>query len=255
MKSTLSCRCTSLQLPTDLKRGSAGLLVILLLLIGCGAAGGWWYWSQLTQQKKAKALEDDLQKKLSEGNAALEQGKMENAYKAFLAGLRILEDPFLVAWRAKSAGNASATAEIGDRNEIAQLLVTISLFRAYEEAFQLKPASDWISKAEEHAKALSGPTAEDTIKRVATARSVNQLIELYRQKKYEQVLKDLLAAEKASQPGDRDFFIIEVRLLIACGKGLKQPEIIAQARKLLFFLQFEARLEDSRLDQLWSLLG
>ncbi|HNV71351.1 MAG TPA: hypothetical protein PKO06_16735 [Candidatus Ozemobacteraceae bacterium] len=237
------------------QRGSALVLVTVICLIVAVAAGGWWYWSRLVQQKKAKGLEDELQTRLNEGNAALEQGKMDEAYKAFLAGRRIFDDPIFLAWRTPSTGPASPASELTDKSEVDQLLTTISLFKAYDEAFQLKPAAEWAGKAEEHAKSLSGPAADDTRKRVATARSVAQLIELYRQKKYETVLKDLLTVEKNSQSGDRDFFIMEVRLLIACGKGLKQPDIVAQARKLLFFLQFEARLEDSRLDQLWSLLG
>ena len=236
----------------SVRQGMALIPILAILFLLAAAAGGGWHWMQI---KKGKLLEETLQARLNEGNAALERGKMDEAFKAFQTARGIFEEKVFQTYRSWSGANASPGADLAEKNEIDQLLVTVCLFKMYDEAFRLKSAADWAGKAEQHAKNLVGPSVEDTRKRVVTAKGVTRLVDLFRQKKYEPVLKDLLDLEKSSQPGDKDFFIMEVRLLIACGKALKQPDITAQARKLLFALQFEAGLEDSRLDQLWSLLG
>jgi hypothetical protein len=68
-------------------------------------------------------------------------------------------------------------------------------------------------------------------------------------------MKGLLAAEKNALPTDQDFFIMEVRLLIACGKGLGEPAITKQARELLWFISSEAGIKGPKIDKLWGLLN
>jgi hypothetical protein len=67
-------------------------------------------------------------------------------------------------------------------------------------------------------------------------------------------MTDLLEIENRASATDQDFFIFEIRFLIACGKALNAPAILNQARELLFFATTDAGIENEKTRQLWGLL-
>ena len=139
-------------------------------------------------------------------------------------------------------------------DEIRMALVSTYLVKAYDSMMKLKPVPEILGSAAIVLAPLTGTDSAELKQTLATARDVSELCAQFQKKQYQQVMKTLLAVEKRALPSDQDFFIMEVRLLIACGKTLREPIILEKARELLFFLTYELRIKGPRTDLLWRLL-
>lgn len=139
--------------------------------------------------------------------------------------------------------------------ELYKLYISACIMGAYADFFNLKPASQLLEKAGSREHFLAGSDGTEIRGILETACEVSVLCELYSQKKFEEVMKKLLEVEKKAQKTDRDFYIQEIRLLIACGKAMNEPEIINHARELLWFFSYEVGIEDPRMNLLWGKLS
>lgn len=188
---------------------------------------------------------------LEEGRLAVEKDRGDLALAAFTKAEA--EDDMSLRTYRKIAGMTGKTFTTGE--ELDELIVGAALIQAYDSFFNLKRAPDAVATAEKRAAKLTSPEGIEMKRAAATARDVNALVEKFEARAYADVMKGLLAAEKNAQASDQDFFITEIRLLIACGKAMKEQAIIDHAREMLFFLAYEAGIKNKRIDLLWTQLG
>lgn len=146
-------------------------------------------------------------------------------------------------------------SEMYSLEDIYELISTSALAQAYEEMFTLNPATKWLDIASKYVHKIKKKNVEDLKLDVATAKELSKLCQLFIEKKYEDVLRKLLEVEKKARSNDLDFFIIEIRLLIACGKALGNDDILHKTRELLFFATYDAQIKNKKIDQLWSILN
>ncbi len=221
--------------------GVAIILVILLLIAGLVIAGVIYSQGSGMQQKQEKLL--------AQGYELFNAGNLEKAYPLFKEALTTFTSP-LAFYRRFAAAENQVTPD-----EIHEIAVSVSLSIAHEKFFDLQSADEWVTRAEEDLTYLpEGERKSDLTATIATARAVSKLCKTYNEGNYEQAMKDLLEIEKISQPTDQDFFIFEIRFLIACGKALNEPAILNQARELLFFATTDAGIDNEKTRSLWGIL-
>ncbi len=231
--------------PPSVADRSGGILVILfvLLLLFGGGIGGSLY--------LGSAANDRIEAQIISGKSLIDQEKTADAIKEFIAaegGFSALTSFF----RSVSAFRGKTFTPIED---IRLLVVTSALLKIYEEAFEMRPAKEWVETAEARIPNLSASDALELKQLVSTGREISDLCSQFQAGKHSEVMRGLLTAEKNALPQDQDFFIQEIRTLIACGKEMNEPDILNRAREMLFFLSFEAGIKNKRIDQLWGILN
>jgi Na+-transporting NADH:ubiquinone oxidoreductase subunit NqrC len=233
-------KTTDLYFPAR-KGGIAIILVVLLLVAGIIAAGVIYSQGSQMQQKQEKLL--------AEGYEMFNAGSLEKAYPLFKEALTTFTSP-LHFYRRFAASESQINPD-----EIHEIAVSVSLSIAHEKFFDLQSADEWVARAEEDIKHLpEGERKTDLTAATATARAVSKLCRTYNEGDYQKAMKELLEVEKISQPSDQDFFIFEIRFLIACGKALNEPAILNQARELLFFATTDAGIDNEKTRSLWGIL-
>lgn len=222
------------------RTGGTIVIIILLLFAVVGfLVGAFLHGSR--QQKAQSQL-------LTEGYLCFSQGKLELAYDRFVAAQKTFSLT-LEGYRKVATGTFMTSEET---NEV---VVSICLSIAHEKFFTLENDTEWVDKAEAEAKAITNaPRKAEIMQTIATAREISKLCAAYKAGEYQKAMKDLLEVEKKSLTTDQDFFIFEIRFMIACGKAMKEPEIVNQARELLFFATTDAGIDNDKTRQLWGLL-
>ncbi|MBF0406506.1 MAG: hypothetical protein HQM10_04080 [Candidatus Riflebacteria bacterium] len=149
---------------------------------------------------------------------------------------------------------SSDAAANPDPDTIRLLLCETLLAKAYDELFRIKPAEIYLDKAGKVLAAANSSESAILKTNIATAYNVSKLCKTAKKGEFDKVLKELLDVEKKALPTDRDFLIMEIRLLIICGKALKNPNLLREARELLWIVTSRSEAPDKRVDQLWPLL-
>lgn len=223
------------------KNGNIALvLIVLILLIGAIAVGGFAFHGSRQQKAQTQLI--------TSGFLDFNNGKSEEAYKSFVAARETFTAS--VDFYRKIASDTFYT-----RDEVNEVIISMSLSMAHDSFFKLETAPTWIKRAEEAVKLLTDRERQtENSQTVRTAAAITGLLELYKAGDIEKAMKDLLEVEKNAATTDQDFFIFEIRFLIACGKALREPEILNQARELLFFATTDAGIENEKTRQLWGLL-
>ncbi len=221
--------------------GIAIILVVLLLVAAVVAAGVIYSQGSQMQQKQEKLL--------AQGYELFNAGDLDKAYPLFKEALTTFTSQ-LDFYRRFAKSENQVTPD-----EIHEIAVSVSLSIAHEKFFDLQSADEWVARAEEDLATLpDGERKNDLTATTATAKAVSRLCKTFNEGDYEQAMKDLLEVEKISQPTDQDFFIFEIRFLIACGKALNEPAILNQARELLFFATTDAGIDNDKTRSLWGIL-
>ncbi|EKD82129.1 MAG: hypothetical protein ACD_39C01468G0001, partial [uncultured bacterium] len=185
----------------------------------------------------------------ADGYEMFNQGNLEKAYPLFKEAQTTFSSALNFYRRF-----ASSESHVNP-DEIHELTVSVCLSIAHEQFFDLKTADEWLNRADEELKNLpDGERKTDLTHSIATARDVSRLCQTFNDGNYEQAMKDLLETEKKALPTDQDFFIFEIRFLIACGKALGEPAILNQARELLFFATTDAGIDNEKTRSLWVTL-
>jgi tetratricopeptide (TPR) repeat protein len=224
------------------RAGGVVIILVILLLVAGLIAGGVIY-------SQGSKMQQQQEKLLAEGYELFNAGNPEKAYPLFKESLTTFNSS-LQFYRRLAASETHVNPD-----EIHEIAVSVSIAIAHEKFFDLQTADEWVARAEEDLQHLpEGERKTELTATTATARAVSKLCATYNEGKYEQALKDLLEVEKISQPTDQDFFIFEIRFLIACGKALNEPAILNQARELLFFATTDAGIDNEKTRSLWGIL-
>lgn len=230
-----------MKIANNLRRTGGALIIVFLLLAALAAvAGGFAFHGNRLQKQQTQLL--------AEGFLNFSQGKLEKAYGQFVDARGTFSSS-VDFYRQLASGTYHT------RDEVNEVIVSLSLSIAHEKFFNLEADASWVKKAEEEVKLITNADRQKEIGQdISTAAEIVKLLQLFKAGEYEKAMKDLLEVEKKAAATDQDFFIFEIRFMIACGKALREPAIINQARELLFFATTDAGIENEKTRQLWGLL-
>ena len=234
MKKTMSKNLT-------LRTGGIVVLLVLLLVV-MGIVFATIAYLGYDQQNRQTVL-------LGEGYQQFQDGKFEEAFKQFQTAEQTFSAT-LGLYRKIKSSDTYVTAD--DLNE---LIISTCIAAAYEDLFALKSSEEWLNRAKKSLESLKASERKTELsKTIATAQASSQLCKTFNEGDMEKTMKGLLATEKEALSTDQDFFIFEIRLLIACGKKLNDQDVINQARELLFFATTDAGINNDKTGKLWILL-
>lgn len=223
-------------------RTGGAFVILVLLVVALLIAAGVAVYNGSQQQKKQAGI-------LAQGYQLFNEGKFSEAYDQFQSAKHTFTTT-LNLYRQLKKSDAYVT--LVDINEV---VVSICLSAAYDDFFELNSSEEWLVKAESNLKQHEpGPRKEELNQTLATARTVSKLCQTFKAGDVEKAMKGLLESEKNALPTDQDFFIFEIRMLIACGKALDDVDVINQARELLFFATTDAGINNDKTGKLWVLL-
>ncbi|MDN5278197.1 MAG: hypothetical protein PWR01_2162 [Clostridiales bacterium] len=222
------------------RRGGLKVIVALIVLVGALLIGIFLNGS-LAQEKQ--------QNLLAKGYEQYNDGDLDAALKSFSDAAETFSFT-LSFYRTLKSSDQYVT-----QNELGELAISICLAAAHDSFFALNPAPDWVEKAKEQLPIIVEPERKKELEQlVNTAGEISKLCVDFAAGQVEKALKDLKKVEENALGTDQDFFIFEIRFLIACGKALNEPAILAQARELLFFATTDAGINNSRTQRLWGIL-
>lgn len=189
---------------------------------------------------------------LAKGYQLFNSGKIEDALKTFDKAQAFFGLP-LTLYRTV---NKSKSDEFITSNDISIVVFSACITKAYDTFFNISPADKWLAMAKTALSNLKESKEQKELQiSFETAKSVSKICSLYQKKDFEQALKDLYKIEQNVSENDKDFFIFEIRLMIACGKQINSNILLARARELLFFLAYDLKVEDPRIKILWAYLS
>ncbi|GAB4281149.1 MAG: hypothetical protein Kow0029_26130 [Candidatus Rifleibacteriota bacterium] len=213
-----------------------GILVLVVALIAGIALKG-----SLNQETQTSLL--------AKGYESFSAGKYDDAYKSFEEALKTFTFTLKVYRIFKGSENHMT------RQELNELIVSTCLAAAHESFFELKPAKDWTEKAQKAVNDLPAGDRKSELEQLTkTASEISELCEDFAAGQFEKAFKQLKKVEQNALPSDQDFFIFEIRFLIALGKALKEPAILGRARELLFFATTDAGINNDKTQKLWGIL-
>ncbi|MDD3001239.1 MAG: hypothetical protein PHF29_05755 [Candidatus Riflebacteria bacterium] len=143
------------------------------------------------------------------------------------------------------------------KEEVDEMIFSLCVSAAYEDFFNLEK-SKWVLVAEKEVERFK--TLEDSDKKKEyiqiynTLVGVAELCALYEKEEYEDAFRKLLPLEKEALASDQDFFIFEIRFMIASARAMTEPMILKRARELLFMMTSQLGEDDERTMALWSLM-
>ena len=220
-------------------RGSIKTVAALVLLI-CALFVAIVLNGSLNQDKQQTLL-DSAYESFNQGNYSQAYEKFNEARSTFSFTLK--------AYRIVRSG------EYLSLNDLGEISISTCLTAAYDSFFKLETAPDWVSRAKELLPVISDLERQRELEKlVKTAGEVSQLCQNFADGEIEKALKAMKDVEQGALAGDQDFFIFEIRFLIACGKALQEPVILNQARELLFFATTDAGINNDKTQRLWGIL-
>ena len=224
------------------RRGALGIIVVFLLLALLVPVGIYF---------RGSRLQNSFDRHLVEGYSHIESDRPIEAFRAFAAA----DGYFGFSLGFYQYLNGLSDGKFVSRSDLLELIVASGLLGSYESFFQLKPADDWLKILSDYEEAIASEGLQELQTVLRTAREVSKLCEQFQSGDYNAVMKGLLAAQKTAAPTDQDFFIQQVRMLIACGRAMNEVEIINHARELLWRYSYELEMQDPRIDALWGMLS
>ncbi len=223
------------------RRGGAIAIAIVVLLLITGITASVMLFLGSRQQKLQSQL-------LAEGYLHFDKGQLEQAHAKFSEAGKTFSK--LIELYRKVFSGTYLTAD-----EVNEVVVGLCLSIAHDRFFALESDAGWVKKAETALNEISdSDKRKELSQNVITASEISKLLLTYEAKDYEKAMTDLLEIESKASATDQDFFIFEIRFLIACGKALEVPAILNQARELLFFATTDAGIENEKTRKLWGLL-
>ncbi len=221
------------------RRGGLKAIIALLMLLLALVAGIVLNGS-LSQEKQESLL--------NTAYASFNQADYEKAFQLFNEA-RETYTFTLKSYRLVRSGEYVSAEDLGE------IIVSTCLAAIYDSLFKLEAAPTWVARAKDQLTAITDPNRKSELEKlVATAGSASELCQLFTDGDIENALRGLKKVEQSSIPGDQDFFIFEIRFLIACGKALEEPLILNQARELLFFATTDAGINNEKTQKLWGIL-
>jgi hypothetical protein len=224
----------------NLRKG--GIMVFIGLIILFVALFAGLFLSGRSNQRKQETY-------LAEGYSLFSDNNFQDALDSFTQAKATFTTTLSVYRTLASAENHVT------QNELAELMVSVCLTAAHENFFKLETADKWVDRAESELKNVKSVNSKDELQAlVKTAKEISGLCKDFSEGKVLKALKELKGVEDRALASDQDFFIFEIRFLIACGKALNEQAILAQARELLFFATTDAGIENDKTRRLWGIL-
>lgn len=221
----------------------AGLIILVIIALGMV---NWVVYSMGSSKHQTQ------KQTLAKGYQMFNSGKFEDAIKTFEEAQTFFGFP-LTFYRTINKSNSD---EFINSDDINVVIFSACITKAYDTFFKLTPADKWTSMADAALSKLKESQDKNELKvSLQTAESVSKICSLYQKNDFEQALKDLYEIEQKVAEDDKDFFIFEIRLMIACGKQMESEILLARARELLFFLAYDLKVEDDRIKILWAYLS
>jgi hypothetical protein len=187
---------------------------------------------------------------LEKGYNAFTTNNFAQAYESFIEAQHI-NSPWLDFYRLFVAQPLTA-------DELTDMTFSLCITAAYEDFFNLEPASDWVVLAQKEASKFSedlDPEAkEEVAQSLKTLEKVSEICKMYHEEDYENAFRQLLVAENEASEDNLDFFLFEIRFMIASARAMTEPLIIKRARELLFIMTNRIGDDNEKTMALWSLL-
>lgn len=217
--------------------------ITLFVLIVLGAVAGAVY-------SNGKAAQERQSELLLQAYSSFSSDKLADAYALFCEAKGTFSDTLAFYRRFSGSANLITREELGD------LLINTCLGLAHDNFFYLRTADEWVKNGEAELASISSAERCQELKALLnTAKGISHLCQMYGEGKFEDALNELASVEDSSLSTDQDFFIFEIRLLIACGKALDEPAVLNQARELLFFATTQAGIDNEKTRNLWGFLA
>lgn len=218
----------------------AALIVIVTILLLAGMAGFYFV---------GKGMQTSQSEMLASGYENFSQNNADKAYRYF-TDARETFGTTLGFYRAIAGSDTDIT--IGELNE---LIVSICMAAAHDDFFALKTSDEWIKRAKTELKQVKDEQAKNIFaEHIKNAEFISSLCRQFTEGEAEEALRELFAVDPQVFVRDSDFFVFQIRFFIACGRALNEPDLIAQARELLFFATGDAGINNEKTKQLWGIL-
>jgi hypothetical protein len=187
---------------------------------------------------------------LEKGYNAFTNNNFKQAYESFLE-VRNSDSPWLKFYR-------FFVPQPLTEDELTDMTFSLCITAAYEDFFRLEPHSNWIALAQAEANKftdnLDAETKQEALHSIKTLEKVAEICKMYNEEDYENAFRQLLVAENDASEGNLDFFLFEIRFMIASARAMTEPLIIKRARELLFIMTNRIGEDNEKTMALWSLL-
>lgn len=222
------------------KRNSGGAAVAIVVVILILAGVGFFVFNNIKQKQFNEALEagkkvaQEQTDLFEKGYLAYMQQDYDEALKDFSKAEELF-GPSLDFYRENNKDSAKSEDNI-NKNDITEIKFSLSVVAAYNDFFNMAASSKWVKTAEENLEIIKSSKSADTSESESILKTLKQSAELcamYAEEKYEEAFIKLLEVEQGALETDRDFFIFEVRFMIASAEALNEPLIMEKAQELL----------------------
>lgn len=216
------------------------LIAIIVILVIAGVAGFYFV---------GKGMQTSQTEILASGYENFSQNNAEKAYRYFLDARKTFGTT-LGLYRTISGSDTDVTID-----ELNELIVSVCMAAAYDDFFVLKASDEWIERGKAELEFVNDKQAKEVFaEHIKNAEFVSNLCRQFAEDKVEESLRELFAVDQQVSVRDHDFFVFQIRFLIACGHALNEPALITQARELLFFATGDAGINNEKTRQLWGIL-
>ena len=175
---------------------------------------------------------------------------LERNYDGALSCFKNAEKTFTEALAAYRKTNKENEVK---KEDIKEIIMSLSIVAAYNDLFDMQPTTKWIGIADEQFKQISkskNVSVNEFKSILKTLKSCASLCKLYNEGKYEEAFKKLLVVEREALLTDRDFFIFEIRFMIASSiilDDLDEPIILNKAEEMLNKIIANSKLDENDL--------
>lgn len=217
--------------------GFIAIVVLLFLFVVIGGVGFYYY----NQYRIHNELIEKGQKASKEQNEYFEKGYlayMQQNYDGALENFTNAEGLFgeELDYYRKNNQETVSNEDVVNKEDITEIKFSLSVVAAYNDFFNMAKSSKWVKIAKENLSKLEEvkhPSIEESKAIFKTLEESAELCAMYAKKEYEKAFLKLLDVENGALESDRDFFIFEVRFMIASAEALEEPLIMQKAQELL----------------------
>ncbi len=226
---------------TSHRQGKAAIFVVLIIVLAFAIATTFYLGAGAADREAFH---------LQQGYDSFTDNDFASAYESFIQ-VREASSPWLQFYR--YFVDPALTSD-----ELTEMAVSLCITAAYEDFFVLNPTSEWAELAEKElenfSSNLDAKTRSEVEQNVKTLQLVSKICQMYNEEEFENAFRELKTAEDSALDDDLDFFLFEIRFMIASARAMKEPLIIKRARELLFIMTSRIGDDNEKTMALWSLL-
>ena len=223
------------------RNGSAGLVAVGLLVIAIIAASIVFFNGRSLQQTQSELL--------TEGYEAFSQDDLSSAYESFVQARNTYASSLSFY---RTIVSSESYLQLHELNE---LIVSTCLAAAHDDFFELRSSDQWVEKAMQALEKVEDPQIRELMSvYVENAAFISNLCDLHQKDETENALRQLFEIDTTLITSDEDFFVFQIRFLIAAARTTQEPMLLNQAREMLFFAVNELEIDNDKTNRLWGIL-